>query len=491
MIESREPNPDYFDYSDFEMIFRHSAIGMALLGLDGRWLKVNPALVQLFGFTETELIRMNFQDLTHPEDLPMGMEAMLDLREGRVGSVQFEKRYVHRNGRIIHALLNSSSVKDRMGKPKYLVSQIQDISERKRAELQAKLIVESTFDGYWDWLVQEDYMYMSSRFWEMFGYEPSTKKHHPSEWLRIIFDEDREKTLENFKRHIDSKGEFPFYQESRFRHADGTTAWVLCKGAVIEWDKNNRPIRMVGTHTDITGLKNAEQALAQSSKMVALGEMAGGIAHEINSPLAVIMGHANRLRALSEGGRLSVEEVLNSCEKLEKTSMRISRIVRGLRIYSREIDNEELVDILVSELLEDTLSFCVEKFKSHGVDLHLTIEPQGAFARCRPVQISQVLLNLLNNAFDAVKAAQDKWIRVRVIQNQGGAHICVTDSGPGVPKAIKHKIMEPFFTTKPVGVGTGLGLSICTGIISAHGGELYLDESEPHTTFCLTLPSQD
>lgn len=480
-----------FKSNDFELAFEHSPIGMAIVGMDGSLLKVNPSFIETFGYSEKEIEGMTFYDLTYPEDLLLGDRAINDFREGRLNSIKFEKRYIHKNGRIIYALLSTSVVRNSNGASKYMVSQIQDISEQKRAELQARLIVESTVDGYWDWRIQEGYAYMSPRFWEMFGYEPSQKKHHLSEWADVIFEEDKEKATKNFDLHVQTKGEHPYCQESRFRHADGRTVWVLCRGSVVEWDTNGRPLRMMGTHTDITDLKMAQQALAQNSKMVALGEMAGGIAHEINNPLAVIMGYSNRLRILCDQGELDTEQVLRTCEKLEQTSLRISRIVKGLRIYSRDVENEELKEILVNDLIEDTLSFCIEKFRSHGIELNVHIHPEEASIVCRPIQISQVLLNLLNNAFDAIRDRREKWIRVEFTQDQDESRIVVVDSGPGIPESIKDKVMEPFFTTKPVGVGTGLGLSICSGIVSVHGGVLSLLDSEPHTTFCVAIPSEE
>lgn len=485
------PKSYKFDEKDFELVFQHSVLGIGIVGMDGKWLKVNEAMINTFGYFESEMMEMTFQDITHPEDINIGIEAMKSLSSGRADNLRLEKRYIHKNGRVVHAIVSTAVVRDEEGVPKYLVSQVQDISEQKRAELQANLIVDSTFDGYWDWVIQEDYKYMSPRFWEMFGYDPADKRHHPSEWIEVIFPEDREKTLRNFELHAKSKGTHPFYQESRFRHADGSTVWVICKGAVIEWDRNGKPLRMVGTHTDITALKQAQQALAQSSKMVALGEMAGGVAHEINNPLAVIMGHANRLRSLSEKGGLTKEDVLETSHKLEKTALRISKIVKGLRVYSREVDNEELQDVLVSELIDDTLSFCMEKFRSYGIQIIVDVEPSHAQICCRPIQISQVLLNLLNNSFDAIKNQADRWIEIKFSMVSEGSRIEVSDSGKGIPSDIQDKIMEPFFTTKPVGVGTGLGLSICSGIVSAHGGVLTLLQGRPHTTFRLALPCKE
>ncbi len=490
-VNSKPSNfaPHRFKDSEFELAFQHSPIGMCIVSLeDGAWLRVNSALIETFGYTEEEFFSMTFNDITHPDDHHLGIEVVNNVKQGKLTSHRFEKRYIHRNGRIIYALVNTNAVKDELGQPKYLVTQILDISEQRRAEAHARMIIDSTFDGFWDWHIQDNYEYLSPRFWEMLGVDPSTKRHHPDEWRALLFEEDLEKFDRNFNLHIKTQGDHPFYQELRFQHSDGSTVWVLCKGAVVEWGENGKPIRMMGTHTDITDLKIAQEALAQSSKMVALGEMAGGIAHEINNPLAVIMGHSNRLRILLEQGELNREEILKTCDKLEQTSLRISRIVKGLRIYSREVDSEELTEISVHDLIDDTLSFCIEKFRGHGIDLKVEIEPEDAVLLCRPIQISQVLLNLLNNSFDAIRDLENRWIRIQFSTSDDGSRFAIVDSGNGIPKRIRDKIMQPFFTTKPVGVGTGLGLSICSGIVSAHGGVLNLDESAANTTFCLTFP---
>ncbi len=142
----------------------------------------------------------------------------------------------------------------------------QDITdERKKNEL-LDLIVSSTMDGYWDWYLKDDYEYMSPRFWEIFGFSPEEKRHHPSEWQKLIHEDDLQIALKNFELHVKTKGEHPFYQEVRYRHKDGSEVWVVCKGKVVEWDKEGEPVRMVGTHTDITKEKQQQNSLRISNE---------------------------------------------------------------------------------------------------------------------------------------------------------------------------------------------------------------------------------
>lgn len=239
----------------------------------------------------------------------------------------------------------------------------------------------------------------------------------------------------------------------------------------------------------MAALAEKQQMLAHSSKMSALGEMAGGVAHEINTPLAVIGLRADQLEECIADGSASKEFTLESLQMIKKTITRIAKIVSGLRTFARDGSALPVELVEIGKIVDDTLALCQERFKSHGVSVE--VEKSSALhqsLRCREVEISQVLLNLLNNSFDAIEKNQKKWIKITAQEDASAVAIAVTDSGTGIPEEIRAKIAQPFFTTKEVGKGTGLGLSISRGIIESHGGTLSLDENHPNTRFILTLP---
>jgi PAS domain S-box-containing protein len=115
-----------------------------------------------------------------------------------------------------------------------------------------EVFLEYSFDGYWDWYIQEDYEYMSPHFWSMFGYDYRDKEHKPSEWQDIIHPEDLEIALENFNKHCDSRGKYPYEQEVRYMHKNGEYVTVFCRGQVVKWNEKGEPLRMIGTHSDLT-----------------------------------------------------------------------------------------------------------------------------------------------------------------------------------------------------------------------------------------------
>ncbi|UYL08463.1 ATP-binding protein [Bdellovibrio sp. SKB1291214] len=235
-------------------------------------------------------------------------------------------------------------------------------------------------------------------------------------------------------------------------------------------------------------LKEREEKILVSSRLATLGEMAAGIAHEINNPLAVIGGYLSMLRKnLNNKGLGSDVDLNRRIDSVESMVGRIAKIVRGLRSYAHESVLDDMEEVEIAVIIDDTLAFCHEKFKQHGVHLTASIEP-GLTVKCRPYQISQVLLNLLNNAFDAVERSSVKRVRIEAYYNAGGVEICVSDTGPGVPLEMREKIMQPFFTTKEVGKGVGLGLSISMGIIQSHNGKFFLDCDSAQTKFTVWLP---
>lgn len=259
-------------------------------------------------------------------------------------------------------------------------------------------------------------------------------------------------------------------------------------------DENGRIVLTVGVSRDITEKLANEKAiedqrirLISSAKMSALGVMAGGIAHEINNPLGIIQGVTANLIDEAAAGEAVSSAMKDELKKIYDTSVRIAKVVKGLRFFSRsaELDPMTLTD--PGHIVHDMLELCSEKFRVNGVELRI-----GRLCRdqieCRPTEIAQVLLNLLQNAYDAVVETKDGWVELEAMALSGRVVFKVTDSGTGIESSVVSRMMDPFFTTKEVGKGTGLGLSLSKGIVESHGGSLQYLEGMPNTTFVVSLP---
>jgi C4-dicarboxylate-specific signal transduction histidine kinase len=236
-------------------------------------------------------------------------------------------------------------------------------------------------------------------------------------------------------------------------------------------------------------LEASHAQMVSSSRLSALGMMAGGIAHEINNPLAVIHASAANISRMAESGSVEVPGLLKNSNRISQTANRISRIVRSLRHVARESSADEFRETCVREIVEETLELCAERFRAHNTRLVVSAVDPDLMIRCREAQICQVLLNLLQNAFDEVVDLEgDRWVKLKVAVCPGWVVFSVSDSGLGIAPEHRAHIMEPFFTTKPVGKGIGLGLSISKSIALEHGGTLELDQKSPYTCFRLKLP---
>lgn len=246
------------------------------------------------------------------------------------------------------------------------------------------------------------------------------------------------------------------------------------------------------TQNNLEELSKTREALIASAKMSALGEMAGGVAHEINNPLAIIKLKVEQIGDLAVAGELDSKYIANSIEVINRTIHRIAKIINGLKSFARDGNSDPVLNASVSSIIEETLSFCFERFKSNGVPLQIDFpkkaEGDDLSIECRATEISQVLLNLLNNSFDATQSEKNPWVTLQILEQTETVEISVTDSGPGIPIEVQKKMLQPFFTTKPVGKGTGLGLSISKGIIESHHGKLFVDNNCKNTKFVIVLP---
>lgn len=271
---------------------------------------------------------------------------------------------------------------------------------------------------------------------------------------------------------------------------------ILHTRKVVVRDDQGKPSILLGVSEDITAKIEAQKTihdqqikLIASTKMSALGEMAGGIAHEINNPLAIINGKASQLKRMLRKPDLDIEKLTTELTKIEATVERISKIIKGLRVFSRNSDSDPMERSSVNQIIEDTLELMKERFKFDSIELRVNCPPD-LWIDCRPTQITQILSNLMSNARDAISSIKEKWVALDVKINADRVHITVTDCGLGIPHAVVDKLMQPFFTTKEVGKGTGLGLSISKGIAEDHKGHLRYNPNSKHTQFELELPIQ-
>jgi C4-dicarboxylate-specific signal transduction histidine kinase len=227
--------------------------------------------------------------------------------------------------------------------------------------------------------------------------------------------------------------------------------------------------------------------ILHTEKLRALGRMAGEIAHEINNPLAIIHGNSVLMKSILQSGGDSTQ-LPQLAASVEQTAMRISRIVKGMKRVARDSRHDPMKETPFSSILQDTYALCEERVRGRTLELKFPEIGDDLILKCRSSEICQVLLNLVGNALDAVEGQDSPKIAVDATLRGSNLEIGVTDSGPGIPKELRARILEPFFTTKESGKGMGLGLSISRAIIEGHGGSLWLDDSSQDTRFVFTLP---
>ena len=270
-----------------------------------------------------------------------------------------------------------------------------------------------------------------------------------------------------------------------FKGEDGETKQLCLEVVDLSLEKLYEELK-----TREEQLRKTQAELVQKSKMASIGEMAGGIAHEINNPLAIIDGRAHYLKLMIEEGNIEQKKALTHIKSICDTVRRAANVVKSIRAISEENSSNDFQVIDLVQIISTSAAIYREKLKSEGVAFTVDLPEDGTKVLCNPAQISQLVLNMLKNSLEATLRAEARpaWIRINSEKKDDVIYIRIEDSGEGVPKSIQHRIMDPFFSTKDVGDGTGLGLSISQRIAESHGGQMYLDSEQEYTCFVIEIP---
>ncbi|MGX5845896.1 PAS domain S-box protein [Mesorhizobium sp. PL10] len=260
----------------FRRAMEDSAIGIAIVGLDGRIHETNPAFAAMLGYGKAEIEALTFFQITHPDDVQIGRETMDGIRAGTTNAFQFEKRYLKKDGTPVWAHLAGSVIRDeKSSRPLYLVSQIENIDARKQseariaeAETRWNFALASAGQGVWDLDMRKGGTTYSATWVKMLGYADGELDGDPDRWLEMIHPDDQEKVAEADRAHLEGKTAF-FEAEFRMRHKDGHWVWILDRGKTLERDSEGRLIRAIGSLTDITQRKQTEESLIVSAAALA------------------------------------------------------------------------------------------------------------------------------------------------------------------------------------------------------------------------------
>jgi C4-dicarboxylate-specific signal transduction histidine kinase len=322
-------------------------------------------------------------------------------------------------------------------------------------------------------------------------------------FMSTVFPADRDRVLSDFHLNLGIAME----TELRVIAADGEVRWIRLRAfpdtnEVLSPQSTNNAIsqngrRIVLIADDITTkraedetVRNREAELISRARMIAVGDLAAGVAHEINNPLTIIVGKAMDIKRLVRDPKPDAKLIQELVEKIQKTSLRIADIVSSLKSLSRKEKNLSCQTTSFTKVFTELRDLCTERLKARGVRFQIETKTEQLTAEINSTQISQALLYLIDNGLDAIENDKEKWITIDSTEDKDSIFIYVTDSGPGIPVKNRGRIFDPFFTTKEPGKGTGLGLSLASSIVTRHGGSLSLDTMNSRTRFVLQLPKK-
>jgi two-component system, cell cycle sensor histidine kinase and response regulator CckA len=440
-----------------------------------------------------------FFTLVHPDDRD-ALKAMQARALANNGITEMEYRIVRPDGEVRQVYDRGQVTRREEGRAVHSTGMVMDVTAQRQVEKELReskeryeAAIRGSDAGLWDWNIRNDVIFFSPRYKQLLGFTEQEFPNGKSSFVKVLHPEDRAFVERAFIRHV--KDREPFNVEYRLRTKSGEYRWFNARGQAI-WDENGRAYRMAGSLVDVTDRLVLEERVRKSQRMEAVGRLAGGVAHDFNNMLGVILGHSLKLEENLPVGTAQWQSV----RQIKAAAMRSADLTRQLLAFSRQqILLPRVLDL--NATVEDMASM-LRSLIGDDIDLAIRLGQKLGHVKADPGQIGQVVMNLVVNARDAmpeggqiVIATENVVLADHIepgnLSVVAGAYVmlAVTDNGYGIEPGTLAHIFEPFFTTKEQGKGTGLGLATVYGIVKQSDGYI-VAESEPGkgASFKIYLP---
>ncbi|MBU0924538.1 PAS domain S-box protein [bacterium] len=474
----------------FENVFTKSPLGIALVLDDGSFWRLNDNFCNTVGYSQDELMKLTFQDITHADDLNKDLEFVNKLITKELDSYSLEKRYIHKDGTIVWINLSVRPIflDDKKEKLEFFIAMIENITERKlileKLDITTKRLMQAeeiSLLGHWDWDILKDSLYWSDTMLVLFGKKNENFHANYESFIECVYEEDR--SLVNIKVQDSFDNNTPFDMEYRIVvkdkikiiHAKGTTTYL-----------DGKPIRMFGTCQDITEIKelyekqqNQEYFLMQQSKLASMGEMVASIAHQWRQPLNSIGLSVQDILPAYKNNEVNEEYIIEIRDEMMEQLNYMSNTIDEFRNFFKKSNTlinfnildsiEEIISLYWAQLNESSIFLSIEVSYNNDIykidDLPEELKEKFILAS-QPSELKQIIINCIANAKDAIeslntidKIEENIDIIISKNDNYNFMQIAIIDFAGGIDDSNIERIFEPYFTTKEM--GTGLGLYIC------------------------------
>lgn len=483
----------------FNSLLNASPDGLVFLDLQGKIDVVSPSALKMFGYTHAQAFQRSPVEFLIPEERDLALANIV--RAFQTGEpLLYEYTGMRSDGVLLDIEVNVEAIRESDSRIGGMILIIRDISARKRSEerlrsseMRWSFALDGAGDGVWDLNVKTKEIFFSRRLKTMLGYDETEIENRYEEWEKRVHPDDLKKSLYDLNSYVEGKSD-AYINEHRLRCKDGSYKWILDRGKTVEWDANGQPVRLVGTHTDITPLKQYQEAILKAKDAADISNQAtqrflSVIAHEFNTPLGLLTVSTDILDRYWD--KLDHKGREDQHKKIRSAAKQMSQLISSVTAFT--VHQKDYLTI--APQLVDAAQLCRSAVNEVSALWHNERRlEQRIPVECVEVNtcehlLRRVIVNLLTNACRFT--ADDGHIVVSLKKRRSKLSIVVADNGIGIPAEDMARITDAFYRGSNVGKrsGLGLGLSIVTESLQKLGGVLKIKSVQGRgTVFRVSLP---